>query len=153
MFLNIEGLAMGYESIKVTTITPRVGALVEGVKLANPLSNREVEELHQALAEHQVLFFRDQAMDIEAHKRFGRYFGELHIHPSTPGPAGHPEILPIHADANSKRINGEYWHSSMSPATRSHPRRASSISTPCRPAAATHSLPANTPPMMRSRPA
>ncbi|MEN3375460.1 MAG: taurine dioxygenase, partial [Hyphomicrobiales bacterium] len=72
---------MGYQSIKVTSITPRVGALVEGVTLANPLSNREVEELHQALAEHQVLFFRDQAMDIEAHKRFGRHFGELHIHP------------------------------------------------------------------------
>src|SRR5262249_23911874 len=26
-----------------------------------------------------------------------------------PGPEGHPEILPIYADANSKRINGEYW--------------------------------------------
>jgi taurine dioxygenase len=105
---------MGYESIKVTSVTPRIGALVEGITLANPLSNREVEELHQALAEHQVLFFRDQAMDIEAHKRFGRHFGELHIHPSTPGPQGHPEILPIHADANSKRINGEYWHSDVS---------------------------------------
>jgi len=27
-----------------------------------------------------------------------RHFGELHIHPNTPGPAGHPEILPIHAE-------------------------------------------------------
>jgi taurine dioxygenase len=38
----------------------------------------------------------------------------LHIHPNTPGPEGHPEILPIHADANSKRIAGEYWHSDVS---------------------------------------
>ena len=98
----------------VTPITPRIGAKVAGVTLAKPLSNRQVEELHQALAEHQVLFFRDQPLDVEAHKRFGRYFGELHIHPSTPGPEGHPEILPIHADANSKRINGEYWHSDVS---------------------------------------
>src|SRR5262245_20945304 len=105
---------MGYESIKVTSVTPRIGAMVEGIKLADPLSNREVEELHQALAEHQVLFFRDQPMDIDAHKRLGRYFGDLHIHPSTPGPEGHPEILPIHADANSRRINGEYWHSDVS---------------------------------------
>src|SRR5215813_10524649 len=105
---------MGYESIKVTPVTPRIGAMVEGIALADPLSNREVEELHQALAEHQVLFFRDQPMDVEAHKRLGRYFGELHIHPSTPGPQGHPEILPIHADASSKRINGEYWHSDVS---------------------------------------
>ena len=37
---------MGYESIKVTPVTPRVGAMVEGIKLVDPLSNREVEELH-----------------------------------------------------------------------------------------------------------
>ena len=105
---------MAYESIRVTPITPRIGASIDGVALAMPLTNRQVDELHQALAEHQVLFFRNQPIDVDAHKRFGRYFGELHIHPSIPGPQGHPEILPIHTDANSKRINGEYWHSDVS---------------------------------------
>jgi taurine dioxygenase len=105
---------MNYETMSVVSVTPRIGANVEGITLAKPLSNRQVKELHHALAEHQVLFFRDQALDIEAHKRIGGYFGELHIHPNTPGPQGHPEILPIHADANSKRINGEYWHSDVS---------------------------------------
>ncbi|MGB6534582.1 MAG: TauD/TfdA family dioxygenase [Xanthobacteraceae bacterium] len=105
---------MDYESIRVTPVTPRIGAHVDGIALAKPLTNRQVDELHQALAEHQVLFFRDQPIDVDAHKRFGRYFGELHIHPSIPGPQGHPEILPIHTDANSKRINGEYWHSDVS---------------------------------------
>src|SRR4051794_29413013 len=102
---------MGYESIEVTPMTPRIGAMIAGVKLAEALSNRQVDELHQALADHQVLFFRDQPMDMDAHKGFGRYFGERHTHPSTPGRAGHPEILPIHADSKSRRINGEYWHS------------------------------------------
>src|SRR5262245_30550689 len=109
-----KGPAMGYESISVTPVTPRIGANVEGVTLSKSLSNRQVEELHQALAEHQVLFFRDQPMDEEAHKRLGRYFGELHIHPNTPGPEGHPESLPIHADANSKRVSGEAWPSDVS---------------------------------------
>ena len=63
---------------------------------------------------HQVLFFRDQKLTLDQHKAFGRLFGELHIHPNTPGPEGHPEILPIHADANSKRIAGERWHSDVS---------------------------------------
>jgi len=94
---------MSYETINVAPVTPRIGAEVDGLTLANPLSNRQVEELHQALAEHQVLFFRDQPLDVESHKALGRYFGE-----------GHPEILPIHADANSKRIAGEYWHSDVS---------------------------------------
>jgi taurine dioxygenase len=105
---------MSYDTIMVSPVTPRIGADVEGVELAKPLSNRQVEELHQALAEHQVLFFRNQTLDVEAHKRVGRYFGELHIHPNAPGPEGYPEILPIHADANSKRINGEVWHSDVS---------------------------------------
>jgi taurine dioxygenase len=105
---------MSYGTIGVTPVTPRIGAYVDGVTLANQLSNRQVEELHQAFTEHQVLFFRDQPLDVESHKRLGRYFGELHIHPNTPGPEGHPEILPIHADANSKRVSGEYWHSDVS---------------------------------------
>ena len=105
---------MSYETINVAPVTPRIGAEVDGLTLAKPLINRQVEELHQALAEHQVLFFRDQPLDVESHKALGRCFGELHIHPNTPGPEGHPEILPIHADANSKRIAGEYWHSDVS---------------------------------------
>ena len=67
---------MNYESIVVSPVTPRIGATVEGVTLAKPLSNCQVEELHQALVEHQVLFFRDQPIDENAHKRLGRYFGQ-----------------------------------------------------------------------------
>src|SRR5271166_799498 len=102
---------MPYDAITVTPVTPRIGAEVGGIDLARPLSNREVDDLHMALLEHQVLFFRDQKLDIESHKALGRHFGDLHIHPNTPGPEGHPEVLPIHADASSKRINGERWHS------------------------------------------
>jgi taurine dioxygenase len=39
---------------------------------------------------------------------------ELHIHPAAPAPEGHPEILTIHADENSKRIAGQVWHSDVS---------------------------------------
>src|ERR1700737_5163472 len=98
---------MGYETINVTPVTPALGAGVDGLTLAQPVSNRQVEELHQALAEHQVLFFRDQPLDEEGHKAFGRYFGDLHIHPNTPVQEVHPEILPRRATPNSKRIPGE----------------------------------------------
>lgn len=105
---------MGHASIRVDPLTPRIGAEVSGVDLAAPLSNQQVEDLHAALAAHQVLFFRDQKIDLEQQKAFGRHFGKLHIHPNTPGPAGHPEVLPIHADATSKYIAGENWHSDVS---------------------------------------
>ena len=138
---------MRYETINVTPVTPRIGAEVDGLMLAKPLSNHQVEELHQALAEHQVLFFRDQPLDVESHKALGRCFGELHIHPNTPGPEGHPEILPIHADANSKRIAGEYWHSDVS--SRSRRWAAFYTSTPCRLSAETRCLRASMQPTTR----
>lgn len=107
-------MGTSYETLRVNRSTARIGALIEGVDLTRDLSNRQVDELGRALAEHQVLFFRDQKLDYDSAKRVGRHFGELHIHPNTPGPDGHPEILPIHADANSKRVAGERWHSDVS---------------------------------------
>ncbi|WP_428490947.1 TauD/TfdA dioxygenase family protein [Rhodopila sp.] len=105
---------MTYASIRVRPVTPRLGAEISDIDLTAVLSNRQVEDLHAALADHQVLFFRDQKISLEQQKTLGRHFGELHIHPNTPGPEGHPEILPIHTDANSKRANGERWHSDVS---------------------------------------
>jgi taurine dioxygenase len=105
---------MTYETIQVTPSTPNIGAEIEGIDLSRPLGNRQVDELHDALASYQVLFFRDQKLNYDSAKAVGRHFGDLHIHPNTPGPDGHPEILPIHADANSKRIAGERWHSDVS---------------------------------------
>src|SRR3981081_2043502 len=105
---------MAYDTIQVKPLTPVLGAEISDIDLTATLSNRQVEELHAALAAHQVLFFRDQRIDLEQQKRLGRHFRDLHIHPNTPGPEGHPEILPIHADANSKRIAGERWHSDVS---------------------------------------
>lgn len=105
---------MTYETIRVAPVTPHLGAEIDGVALGGALGNRQMDELHRALADHQVLFFRDQRLDYDSAKAFGRRFGELHIHPNTPGPEGHPEILPIHADAGSKRVAGERWHSDVS---------------------------------------
>jgi taurine dioxygenase len=105
---------MSYQTIQVNPSTAAIGAEISGIDLGKPLGNQQFQELHDALMTHQVLFFRDQKISLDQHKAFGRLFGELAIHPNTPGPEGHPEILPIHADANSKRVAGERWHSDVS---------------------------------------
>ena len=105
---------MEFETISVAPVSPHLGVEIAGIDLGTTLSNRQVEELHQALDVYQVLFFSDQTLAYDHAKALGRHFGELHIHPNTPGPAGHPEILPIHADATSKRVAGERWHSDVS---------------------------------------
>jgi len=103
-----------YETIRVDKLTPIVGAEVGGVDLSEPLSNLQMTEVHRALAENLVIFFRDQELTPEQHIAFGRNFGELHIHPAAPHAPGHPELMIIRADENSPRANGEGWHSDVS---------------------------------------
>ena len=105
---------MSYQTIEVNPVTPGIGAEISGVDLSSSLGNQQFQEVHDALMEHQVIFFRDQSIDLEQQNSFGRRFGELHIHPGSPAPEGHPEILVVHADENSKRIAGQHWHSDVS---------------------------------------
>ena len=105
---------MAYESIQVKPLTPRIGAEISGIRLWEPLSDTQFHEVHDALMQHSVIFFRDQPLDVEQHKAFGRRFGELHIHPGSPPPPGHPEILIVHTDKHSKYVAGENWHSDVS---------------------------------------
>jgi len=106
---------MTYTSIQVEKLTPHAGAEVRGVDLAKPIDEQLFKEIHAALVDNGVIFFRDQHLTPDQQKAFGRLFGELHIHPAAPSLVeGHPEILVIHADENSKRVAGELWHSDVS---------------------------------------
>ena len=57
-----------------------IGAEIRGVDLSPPLGNQTFQEIHEALLRHLVIFFRDQDIDLEQQKAFGRRFGKLHIH-------------------------------------------------------------------------
>lgn len=100
--------------MEIRKVTPVIGAEIHGIDLSQPLGNHAFQEIHDALMDNLVIFFRDQTMTHEQQKALGRRFGELHIHPAAPSVDGHPEIMKIHADANSKFVNGESWHSDVS---------------------------------------
>ncbi len=100
--------------LSIDPVTPMIGAEIAGVSFAEPLGDNLFRSIEEALLQHQVLFFRDQEMTLDQHKDLGRRFGELHIHPSAPAPKGHPEILRVHADADTKRTAGDKWHSDVS---------------------------------------
>ena len=107
---------MSYKTIQVTPITPIIGGEISGIDLTQPLSDDQVADLRQALADRLVIFFRDQHIGFEDHKALALKFGGIHIAEST-APwrvPGHPEITIIHADENSKFVAGEEWHSDMS---------------------------------------
>ena len=93
------------DTLTISALTPRIGAEVSGLDLRDPLTNSHAAALKQALADHLVLFFRDQPIDHESHKRFGRAFGPLALHSAVPGiegiagSGGNP--FAVHADASA----------------------------------------------------
>ena len=53
---------MAYQSIEVRKSTPAIGAEISGVDLAQPLGNQTFQEIHDALMENLVIFFRGQEL-------------------------------------------------------------------------------------------
>ena len=75
---------MKMPKLELKKMTPYCGGEVGGIDLSQPLDQGSIEALTTALADHCVLFFRDQKMNPEQQKSLGRNFGELHIHPAWP---------------------------------------------------------------------
>jgi taurine dioxygenase len=106
---------MAYRTIEVRKSSPNIGAEIHGIDLSQPLGEEQFGEVHAALMEHLVIFFRDQRMSPEQQKELGRRFGRLHVHPAAPGVLpGHPEVFVIKADEGSKFVAGEDWHTDVS---------------------------------------
>ena len=87
-----------------------LGAEIEGVDLAVDLSSEVINQIRNALLEYGVIFFRDQVLDVEAHKRIARHFGRIFIHPLFVA-GDDPEMLIIHRKPGDTSIVGFEWHS------------------------------------------
>jgi taurine dioxygenase len=118
-YRHVTETAAPYETIAVDKLTPIIGAEISGVDIGALVSdearpNRQIDEIHRALADNLVIFFRDQRITPAQQLAFGRRFGELHIHPAAPHQGDDPALMTIHADKESPRANGEGWHSDVS---------------------------------------
>ena len=56
-----------YETHTVDKLTPLIGAEIGGIDHSQPLSNRQQDEVHRALAENLGVFFRDQHITPDQH--------------------------------------------------------------------------------------
>lgn len=113
---NAAPIETGYRRITVKPLNPVIGAEIGGIDLTEPLDDEQVAELKRAFAEHLVIFFRNQPLSFDDHKALANHFGGPHIAESTKPwrVPGHDELTIIHADASSKYVAGEDWHSDMS---------------------------------------
>ena len=96
--------------LSVTPLSPAIGAEVDGIDLGADISDEVIAQIRRALLEHCVLFFRDQSLDVEQHKRLARRFGEIFIHPNYDTGDHDPEIVNISRKPGDKVIVGRDWH-------------------------------------------
>ena len=99
---------------EIKPISGACGAEISGVDLSKPLGNAKFAAVHQALLDHQVIFFRDQDLTPEQQVEFSRRFGELRISEQYESLEGYPEIIEIVKAPDSTGIVGNLWHSDES---------------------------------------
>jgi taurine dioxygenase len=102
------------EELEVRRLAGALGAEITGVDLARDLSDATIAQIRRAFVEHQVVFFRDQALTPEAQMRFASKFGPLNVHPYVVGMAEHPEVMEVIKEPEDRVNFGGGWHSDMS---------------------------------------
>ena len=98
-------------AIKVKPIGGRIGAEIEGVKLAGDLAPEAVTVINAALLRHKVIVFRAQThLDDAEQEAFGRLLGDLVPHPTVPSVAGTEAVLELDG---AHGIRASTWHTDV----------------------------------------
>lgn len=103
----------GYQTIGVNSLTPHIGAEIQGIDLSKPLDNEQFSEVYRAWLDWKLVVFRDQHLTQDQHKAFGRRFGSLHVHPMQHSYGGDPEVLKIKTTKDSRYTAGDGWHTDV----------------------------------------
>ncbi len=100
-------------NLEVTKLTPVIGAEIEGVDFSSTPSAELCDELYRLLIEHQVIFFRNQAMTPDVHVALAESFGALdRQHPVYPGLEKFPAITVIDFGPDNPP-NVDSWHTDL----------------------------------------
>lgn len=102
-----------YEHITVERLSPSCGAIIYGVDLTAPPCEEVFKEIHRALLENLVIFFRDQDLTTSQLKAFAACFGELDIHGILKGLDGHPEVLEVLTEPDDTNVYSQGWHADV----------------------------------------
>jgi alpha-ketoglutarate-dependent sulfate ester dioxygenase len=97
--------------VEVRPVTPRIGAVIRGVDLAENLPGEVVSEINDALLAHRVVFFRDQHLDADQHVAFAQHFGPVTMaHPTLPSSRKNAALFDLDSRAGAA---ANHWHTDV----------------------------------------
>ena len=103
-----------YREIGVTPLSAALGAQIDGVDLAQPLSDSVMAELKDAFATYSVIFFRDQSLSPQQHIDLAEQWGEININRFFKPLDGYPQIAEVIKAPDQKENIGGTWHTDHS---------------------------------------
>lgn len=94
-------------------LAEHVGVEAHGVDL-NTIDDAGFDALRRAVADHGVLFVRDQTLTPEQHIAFARRWGPIDVNKYFPANGGYPEIAEVRKTENQQTNTGGGWHTDHS---------------------------------------
>jgi taurine dioxygenase len=101
-------------NVDIRPLTPDLGAEIQGLDLRQPATAAPV--IREAIANHGVLFVRDQSLSLEQLLAATTALGSILRVPFVKGMDSHPDIIAVLKEADEKRIStfGGTWHTDFS---------------------------------------
>ena len=98
-------------AVSVRLMGTFLGAEITGIDLTKPLDSEIVAAIAQAHVEHGVVVLPNQKISPEDLMRFGRYFGELSVHPFSTSSDAAPELIVYDNKEGNPPVDTDIWHS------------------------------------------
>jgi len=100
-----------HAGVTVTRVGAYLGAEITGVDLRKPMSDAVRDAIEHALAENELLVFRNQDINSQNLMDFGRRFGELTVHPFAPKDKDVSVLIKFRNDETNPPFRTDVWHS------------------------------------------
>ena len=111
------------DDVKFKRVTPNLGLEIDGLQLSE-LTDKQKDDLALLVSKHGVIAFRNQDFKHQSFdkiKEWGKYFGPLHIHPTSGAPLNHPEFHLVYRRGSENeqkkffkdKLHNIGWHSDV----------------------------------------
>ena len=98
--------------LQIRRLTGHIGAEIRGVDLCEP-DDAVIQQIHAALLEHEVVFFRETGLDDTQHLALAARFGRLSVFPLTKLMGVTEPSLQVITDGPESPPTTDYWHTDV----------------------------------------